>query len=120
MKYTNVKHQGNTGEWIDSTSFTGQTVQTTAQQPKVVVGGVQVTFGKSKIRVSKPRTVQSCGTDCAVGTVIESVELAFNVVDSTSLDALKAEVLRVLAFGNTTDMLVHGLIPPAYTNFDDE
>lgn len=118
MRYTNVKHQNNQGTWIDSETFSGQMVDISAAQPKTVVGGIQVVFGKSKIRVSKPRTVRSCDTDCTVGTVQESVEISVNTVDSTSFDALFAELQRVLATDNTKAALQHGIIPPAYESFD--
>lgn len=119
-KYTNVNHQNNQGSWAEVGTFTGEQLQFSASNPKTVVGGVSVVFGKSKIRVSKPRTVQSCDTDCSVGTVTESVELTINVVDEASLDALKAELERVLAVNDTKSLLLHGIIPPAYEAFADE
>lgn len=116
-KYQNVEQTPKASKFIEIGDHTGLEVAFKASSPQTKVGGVLVGFKTASIRVTEPQTVTGCGTECAVGQVINSVDMSFNVTTVDALDSLKNEMERVFALAK--DSLIHGLLPPMYSTFEE-
>lgn len=114
-KYQNVEQTVKTSKFIEVGDFSGYEVSFKAHAPSTNVGGTLVGFKTASIRVTRPKAIIGCGSECAVGEVVNSVDMSFNVTDTASLTALKDEMDRVFALAATN--LEHGILPPMYSDF---
>lgn len=114
-KYQNISQSLTASTFIEIGTFSGAEVSFAAKRPTTKVGNQQVTFAKGAVALRMPHEVLSCVDECVVGTVMESASFDFNVVTVEALDVLKAEIDRIYAL--TKASLVHGVLPPVYSDF---
>lgn len=104
--------------FVEVGTYSGAELTFKVTRPQVKVGSSVVNFAKASIALRTPHEVIPCESSCAIGTVMESAEINFNVVSEASLDVLKAEVDRV--FLQVKTALAHGVLPAPLSTFSDE
>lgn len=116
-KYQNTLQTAVLSQFVEVGTYSGAELAFKAARPEVKIAGQAVTFAKGSVALRMPHDVVSCTNACVLGTVTESLNIDFNVVSVESLDVLKAEVDRIYLL--TKEALVHGVLPPVYSDFSE-
>lgn len=116
-KYQNTLQTTAHSQFVEVGTYSGAELAFKASRPEVKVSGQAVTFAKGSLALRMPHEIISCNNECVLGSVTESLSIDFNVVSVEALDVLKAEVDRIFAL--TKESLVHGVLPPVYSDFSE-
>lgn len=119
-KYQNVLSSRTASTFVDVANKDSSELIFASKPAIISRNGSSVTMVSGSLLLNKPKAVMNCATSCEAFRVTESVSIRFNVeqYDTTSLDALKAEVDRVFALVKAN--LTGGVLPAVSDTFTDE
>lgn len=117
QKYQNTAFDGGKSQFVDVTNQAELTF--TAKNVEVSTRSGAVPMSKGVVVVRKQATAIVPCNDCPA-RVTESVKIEFSTVtgDAASLEALRAEVIRVMDAALANYGLGAGLVPPSYATFE--
>lgn len=119
-KYQNVLAGRDKSTFVDVANRDNSELTFTSKTAVMRNNGAQAQVVAGSVTVTKPKAVANCATECEAFRFTESVSIRFNVeqFDTTSLDALKAEVDRVFLL--VKQNLSGGILPAISDTFVDE
>lgn len=123
MKYFNTGFAPNKSTFVDIGTDAALTKQLGFSNKeslvRTTVGGTRMTSGQ--VSFVSPFKVD-CSEACDDTTLTESVKISWNVRygNAASLDAMRAEMNRVLDLAIAEYGALQGLVPPVYATFESE